>query len=384
MTRVQEAFLLFLVLVLGLLLRGANLERPNELVYDEPYFLPYEGERPAWELHAPPWGKAQIRLGYRVGQSLDSAARWRYASVLAGMGTLLVVYFWARSLAGPWAGFLSALLLCGDGLHLVQSRIGTLDIFLVFWSSLGFLLTTLFREKQGRLWTAGVCFGLAASCKWNGFFHLLAAMLALRLTSTLPLKVAAQMAGAAVLTFVLTFTPFLFENGLWESLSILSLGAQDLLHLRSSREHWNHPYFSRPWTWPLVFRPIWYYFQDNGETVRGIVALGTLPFWWTSLLFLSEKLYRKEYLLPCLYLVPWLAWFVHPTAGLYHYMLPAVPVMAVCCGLALSQWWARRRWLVLAYLGVCFAWLYLYLPFLTAEPVSRDVFKQLFRFSAWI
>ena len=46
-----------------------------------------------------------------------------------------------------------------------------------------------------------------------------------------------------------------------------------------------HPYFSSWYTWPWLYRPTWYYFNQTTEaavTVRGIVALGNPALWWVS------------------------------------------------------------------------------------------------------
>ena len=44
-----------------------------------------------------------------------------------------------------------------------------------------------------------------------------------------------------------------------------------------------HPYFSKWYTWPWLYRPTWYYFHGEGEYVRGIVAIGNPALWWAAL-----------------------------------------------------------------------------------------------------
>src|SRR6185503_186457 len=43
-----------------------------------------------------------------------------------------------------------------------------------------------------------------------------------------------------------------------------------------------HPYFSKWYTWPWLYRPTWYYFHQEAGQVAGIVAIGNPVLWWFS------------------------------------------------------------------------------------------------------
>ena len=70
------------------------------------------------------------------------------------------------------------------------------------------------------------------------------------------------------------------------SLEDLARGARQLVE--EQQQVWSyhanldatHPYFSEWWKWPWLVRPTWYFYEQKGEFVRGIVAIGNPALWW--------------------------------------------------------------------------------------------------------
>ena len=158
----------------------------------------------------PPLGKQLIALGeWMFGYT---PLGWRFMVALFGAGTVVATMLLARRLAGAWqvatfAGLLATL----DGVLLVGSRFGMLDIFQVFfivvaalalatdhaqmrarfhaaWEAGGTGESPLGPRLGFRWWrfAAGVSLGLALGVKWSGlyymaFFGLLAVFLDLSL-----------------------------------------------------------------------------------------------------------------------------------------------------------------------------------------------------------
>ena len=60
----------------------------------------------------------------------------RLPSALLGTGCVIVVYFLGRAMAGPWAGFLSGVILATSGEHVILSRAVVHDIALAFFVTL--------------------------------------------------------------------------------------------------------------------------------------------------------------------------------------------------------------------------------------------------------
>ncbi len=220
------------VTALAGVLRFWHLGTPHQLVFDETYYV-----RNAWTMLAtgiemrwpegtdvdfaagnvdvytaqgdyvvhPPVGKWMIALGEHLF-GVQSAFGWRFSAALVGtLSVLLVARIGRRLLGSTLLGTTAGLLLAVDGLHLVMSRTGILDIFLGFWVLVAFglllidrdssrarLAAALARSRAGsrggagrlggggplgvRLWwrpwrfAAAVALGLAYGVKWSGLY----------------------------------------------------------------------------------------------------------------------------------------------------------------------------------------------------------------------
>ena len=197
------------VLAISAIVRLWGLSSPPSLYWDEPYYVfdaeaylgggfgqliePAPAVRIADEgtwVH-PPGGKWIIAL-LGLGPFGDRPIGWRLPSAAFGIAGVALLYFLALALWDSiwWAGS-CALLLALDGLHIVQSRMAMLDIFLTTFITLGTLLVVLERRRtrdpDGRdspptwvtrvfgswyLLGAGAAFGAAVACKWSGAFAL--------------------------------------------------------------------------------------------------------------------------------------------------------------------------------------------------------------------
>lgn len=150
----------------------------------------------------PPVGKWVIGAGEAL-LGADSPWGWRLSvAVLGALSVLMVALIGRRLLRSTTAGVIAGLLLAVDGLHLVMSRTGLLDLILSFFvlaafgallidrdrfrlrmaeaaaraESLGEALPTLGVRGGLRPWrlTAGVLLGLACGVKWSGLYVLAA------------------------------------------------------------------------------------------------------------------------------------------------------------------------------------------------------------------
>ncbi len=316
----------------------------------------------------PPLGKLIIAVG--ESPTNYSTLGSRLPSALFGTAGVLIVYLIGLELWGAslWAG-LAALLVAVDGLHIVQSRIAMLDIFLTTLVSAGALflvrdrkriaagygpptprtltrIERLFGTKE-RFW-AGAMFGAAAAVKWNGAWPLaLGAILTAAWTrrsvsSRDGRRKALRTVGLAylfvpALIYVLSYTQFFIQHPIdvfgWVRLQWYML--QGLRH-----GHFTHPASSPPWSWPLLLHPIpyWVHATATGvdSTKGSIGALGNPVLWWGFLASLPVAGYRVIRrrdrdlgLVLAFYGVLFLPWFAVARTQYIYYALPCVPFMAL-------------------------------------------------------
>ena len=213
-----------LVTALAGVMRLVDLGQPRQLVFDETYYVKqaysylvagYELRWPGGADEAfaagtpsplddadfpvhPPVGKWVLALGQLVlGQ--DSSAGWRLGAAVAGTLSVLMLARIARRLfSSTLLGVVAGLLLAVDGQHLVHSRTGLLDVFVMFWVLAAFGALLLDRDASrarlarlvaargpagarlsglgpwllARPWrlVAAVCLGLAVGTKWSGLY----------------------------------------------------------------------------------------------------------------------------------------------------------------------------------------------------------------------
>ena len=171
---------ILLATLVGGVLRMIRLGHPTRLVFDETYYVkqawslrlyghereileglehPDElftngtvevwGNEPDLVVH-PPVGKWMIALGQMLWGP-ESPFSWRFSAALVGTLSILLIghvawLLWKNALLAVAA----ATLLAVDGHHFVQSRIGLLDIFVMWWALVAFWFLLLDREHGRR------------------------------------------------------------------------------------------------------------------------------------------------------------------------------------------------------------------------------------------
>lgn len=130
--------------------------------------------------------KTSVDTGYHWTISHPSFYLWnRLLTALLGTGSVLIVYFLTRELAGRWAGILAAALLAGIDYEIANAAMVTPNVPMAFFGALGVLLAVLYLRLGNAplvIGSAAAC-GLAASTKYNAAISIVAPMLALAVVS---------------------------------------------------------------------------------------------------------------------------------------------------------------------------------------------------------
>jgi dolichyl-phosphate-mannose-protein mannosyltransferase len=374
--------------------RLPRLGIPGEEVFDEVYHaktaLQYlNGESPTEWVH-PPTAKLLIAVGVWLFGYLPWA--WRLMPALAGVALAPVFYLLARRvLLTERAAVLATVLLLCDGVYLVQSRMAMTNIFAVLFqvSAALFILRAALRPRLSApdMAAAGLFLGLALSTRWTslwaaGFLGLvLLAVRRLRLIK--PRELTLTLLAFLVLPagiYVLSYVPWMRQgHELRELLPLQTAIWRYHADLRAT-----HPYFSKWYTWPLLYRPTWYHFKQTGETIHGIIAIGNPALWWASVpvtlwaLVTGARERDPRRLFSGLgFCFLYLPWGLAPrTLNYSHYLFEAIPYACLSLGGLLDREWAAK-W-ARVYVALVVVLFFFFLPFLVALPIpARWYFHDL-------
>lgn len=395
----------------------------------------------------PPVAKWLIAAGIRAFGN-DSFG-WRFSAALFGTATVALVFLLARKLfIDRWIAAVAGLLAASDFLLIVQSRIAMLDIFLTFFVVLGFLLLAYDRERVSRLrdhlratspsgpprrepewrYAAGAVFGLAVASKWSGGFALIIGLLmalawsagyfreARRLKVDPPVTERREALNTVLALMVVPLVVYLFSYAHWfaDNLpftcdenappgcreGVVASGVefvklQKVIFDFHAELEATHNYESKAWKWPLVLRPIAYYYAGPPERPEShhILAFGNPVVWWAALAAAAYMFARGRRSSPDRFvLAAWWGqyapWLTVPRALFFFYMTPIAPFMMI--GLARLLGALRDsnrlvRVLVYFYLAVGIGILLWYFyPVLAARGLPQPEWRGRMWFKSWI
>lgn len=366
----REEFLYLLgLLAVSLGLRVYAIDQPIDLVFDEVYFVEqarnYLNGTDFLDPH-PPFAKLMIALG--IGGAGDTPFGWRIMNSIVGTVLVLLMYVLARELyQRRIAAGLAALFVAIDGLCIVDSRIAVIDIHYVTWAVGAYILTIrLIRRKQyqdvPKLLLIGAVLGISVGAKlyipFFSFLLILGSLAATGRNEALRLKmpVVRYLAKPILITgwtafgvYVLTYTPH-FLWGWWHSpIDLINYIFVEVPGYQSAVYDAAHPYSSKWYTWPLLLRPVWYFWKDPGPApgmVVGIWGSGNPAIWWAAvpaLLFASWHAVRERRMALgfvvagwVIHLAPWVG--IGRTLFLYHY-LPSLLFAFLALAWLLDRLW---------------------------------------------
>jgi dolichyl-phosphate-mannose-protein mannosyltransferase len=364
------------VALFALALRAWRLDEPAGVMFDEVYYardavdllehgVEVEDDGSGRFVVHPPLGKWLIAAGEALlgttraqvtagadGGATGGEVGYRLAAVVAGTLTVLALARVARRMTGSTLlGCLAGLLLALDGLHLVQSRIAMLDVFLVGWVVAAFACLVADRDEaraavpggqdgRGVRWwrvAAGVSVGAALATKWSAAWPAAAlGLLAVawdvgrrRSSGPRPLRTAARrdvpgavaaMALLPLVVYVVSWAGWFAGEEGWgrqaadgryaglpgpvsaplEALTALASYHREMLDFHSGLST-PHEYASQPAQWLPLSHPVVYAYEgvptgQSGCSVaegcaREVLGVGTPALWWAGSLALVGVLW---------------------------------------------------------------------------------------------
>ena len=284
----------------------------------------------AWLKGGLPGGEG-TRLRYRTHRGAFHVAG-RLAVALVGVAGVLLTWGAARALCGPRAGLTAGALLALSPLHVRDSHFAATDVPLATCvAGLALLLARGPAPGRAGRWGAGLgaWLGAAGATKYSAGLLLLPAGLALWLRPPASARVRASLSalGAAGAVFLLLFPAALLDT----SEVLRSFRGQAALSARP----W--PGQDAPAEWAAALVPV----TPSGALVLETLlrALGPVGL-GLALLGAARVAWRRPELV-CL-LPVWLLFFARTPLFAARFLLPLLPLLAVCAGASLVVLRGRR------------------------------------------
>lgn len=89
-----------------------------------------------------------------------------------------------------------------------------------------------------------------------------------------------------LLVYLFTYLPFFAGGHTWQQFD----GLQHQMWWYHTGLKATHPFTSSWYSWPFMFRPVWYYVDYGKETIANIYAMGNPAIWWFGLLAVGYTL----------------------------------------------------------------------------------------------
>lgn len=418
----------------------------NETHFDEIYhgrtgWENLQGISP-YETTHPPLGKVLISLGIMLFGMVPFG--WRFAGTLIGVLMIPAIYIFAKALFKRTRyAFIAAFLMCFDFMHFTQTRIATIDTYIVFFMILMYYFMYLFYEsnylmddekqlKKDFLYLAGsgICFGFGAASKWTGiyaggglaviFFYSLYLRYkeyilllhnpgqqskvpnyaeCVKSYQTKTLKILGWccifFVALPIVIYILSYLP---------QITALNYGIAEIWNCQKSMFDYHSKLeathsFSSPWyKWPLMIRPVWYYVKRYADgTISTISSLGNPAIWWVGLAAIIGAFVKavkspqgsKIKFIAVSFLIQILPWvLVTRCTFLYHYF-PCTPFIMLAI-----VWWIKHiedtttkvkqtNWAVAGYLALIVLLFIVFYPAISGLRVSETYIKALEWFSTW-
>jgi len=406
--------------------KGMELCKPTQTDCKFNYFDP---EPPLAKLFiaSGEWGYGWYRAHFQgaSGDYIDlgfNTFGWRIAACIFGTLCIPMMYLFARRL---WPNrvfaIAAATLVCFDGMFFIQSRIGMIDIFPVFFILLSYFLYLVHiqsrtpRSSLASLVALGVVLGIGIASKWI-VLAAFASIVFLMIVRAIWLKLARSddpviphglawptyLAVAAVALvaipaaiYVESWYPF-FARGQFHTLADL-IDYQKQSYIYHATLKATHPYGSPWWSWPLLSRPVLYYAEythlgidhwTGQQLISRMANLGNPWIWWTSLPCVAALPYfiirHRSFPAAVIllgFITQYLPWSQISRVTFMYHMFGGLIFMVLALAFVLAQIAERlrppgRMALVGSFLGVAVLFFLYFYPIWTGLPISGAAYFE--------
>lgn len=401
----------------------ATISYLNSAYFDEIYFArsayEYIHGIPTNEWVHPPLGKLIMTIPILLF-GMNTFA-YRFMGNIAGILMIPVIYALAKNIFKnrKWA-ILAGILMTFDCFHFAQTRMGTVDSFLVLFIMLSalFMYKYIVMDKNDKLnkkllnlFLSGLFIGCSIATKWTGLYAGLALAIIFfgnmiyqnwkkpkdekgpdLIKVLLACVVFFVVIPLAIYVLSYLLFPTIYPNKV-EGISGLIEQTKNMYEYHSKLTA-THDFSSAWYTWPIMYKPVWYYVSyPGGDIVSTIVGIGNPAIWWFGVvaalftLVMSILKRKREYLFPTVFILcSWLPYlFIGRCMFMYHYF-PTLPfiMLAIVALVRFITQKIRSNSFYLGYVILVVVLFILFYPVISGMLTSADYVNSLKWLKSWI
>lgn len=402
--------------VFNIALLRPKLYMPDEVIFDEHYFIDtIKALREAGEYRYlteytthPPNGT--ILSAMAVSLFGDTPFGWRIVPLISHLIVLtLTVWLGVFIFDSVAVGALAAMLISLDGIAFGQASTLFFNAQMLVFLLAGLLLA-LYAEKScsrraaGWLVVAsGICLGIAAGFRWPALFFSGPLIVVLLRSAWIHKRVSQALRNLFIFSVGALFgyiTPMtlLALWGAWGSFSLYDFHLDTFLAVYNLT--CDHRYNSPWWSWPILLRPVWYYFQPPNmfqeiPAIRGVVALGNpllfalIPVAIFAHIFQWAKgVGRSSRILLVSALSMWLPWGLVNANTYIHYIYPTLPFTLLLVSDSLVSLWRLAKPWSRAVAAIVLCWtvflFWNFYPLYIGQEIPETQWQSLMWLKSWI
>jgi dolichyl-phosphate-mannose-protein mannosyltransferase len=366
-------------------------------------------------------GDTLVALGPSGGADRIETGRlalaWRLPGVIAGALLAFVLVLLARRLfASRLVPTIVGMAVVLDGSMYAQARIGMNDIYVGLFIVAGwYFIVAAHRPRwsaRADILIAGVLLGLGAASKWAAFYTLAGVLVAALAVTAFayangrpgrggPLDLLAGRGKNAAFLFisfaVIPVAIYLASYARWFGGPTAPYG-WDLVEL-TKQMYWYHSGLTSPhpaaspwWSWPIVLKPVYWYFgqSDNGNNAYIYDAGNLALFWgalvatvWCAIAAIRARSVGLAFVVFA-FLVQYVAWIPISRVLFFYHFFTALPFYLLLLSVGLAYLWdtGRRSWVV-GYVAVAAAVFVYFYPFVSGQPVPGSQAAMFFVLPTW-
>ena len=355
----------------------------------------------------PPLGKIIISIPVALFGMTPFA--FRLMGNIAGILMILIMYFIGKEIfKSEWFGLVSASIMALDGMHFVQTRIATVDSFLVLFCMISFLFM-IKKKKLLYLLLSGLFIGMGIATKWTALFvglglaiiffvHLIYNSIKDKKISkdniiTVCFCVLFFIIIPAIIYWLAYIPLYKIDDCTVKDLKSLVEYTKGMYEYHSKLNA-EHPFTSEWYTWPILKVPMWYYVNYLPNNMISTISCMGNPFiWWLgigttviSLLYMIIKRNKEAALFIVMIVTTWLPYlFIGRVMFIYHYFI-TLPFVMLSIVFVLKK---IEEKLHIKYISIIVLFVFLFgfvyfFPVYSGKEVSMDYIEQTKWFDTWI